>query len=95
MKVRGGDGDVTQAGHFEHMAVFLIQGDQVAPQVRVHRVAAVLEVVTQHAELLVHVAPDVDPLMTGNTTVLLEAQVTLFFVIAEDVGVAQQVLVEA
>jgi len=94
VKIRRRDRDVAQAGYLEHVAVFFILGQQVAPQVRLDGVAACLEVVAHHAELLEHVAADVDALVTGDAAVILEALVAVLFLDREDFRVAQQVLVK-
>ena len=94
MEVGRGDGDVAQAGHLEHVAVFLGAGDIEAPQVRRGGVAPGGEVVPQYAELLEHVAADIHPLMASDAAVVLEALVAVLFLGAEDRGVARQVLVE-
>ena len=94
MEVRRRDGHIAQAGHLEHMAVFFILGQQVAPQVRFQRVAAGLEVIAHHAEFLEHIAANVHALVTGNAAVILEALVAVFFLAGQDIGVAQQVLVK-
>ena len=75
-------------------AVSLVASDVEAALVGPGRVAPVLDVVAHHAEFLEHVAADVHALVAGDAAVFLEALVTELFPGREDVGVAQQVLVE-
>src|SRR5471032_2970823 len=77
------------------MQVLGIVGEGVAALVGLVAAAAPGEVVAHHAELLVHIAADVDALVAGHAAVLLEFGVAGFLVGGDGVALAAQVAVEA
>src|SRR6266705_986669 len=80
VEIRSGELDVAQARHLEHVAVRFPFGDGVASQVGVGGLAAILEIVAEHAEGLEHIAAYVDALMARDAAVALEELIAAFFV---------------
>ena len=72
MKVRRGERYQTQTRDLELVAVAIFSGNVEAAQVALIDCLSVTEVIVHDAEDLEHIAAHVDPLMTGNATILFE-----------------------